>query len=71
MSIMGFDKAAPVVVLYAGNTICGYDGIGRHAGFRFLCASVGVQVPIPVPELETGIDTMRICSGFQLFMVKK
>ncbi len=55
MSILGFDKATPGMVLYAGNKICGYDGIGRHAGFRFLCASVGVQVPIPVPELDIGL----------------
>ena len=57
MSISAFDKAAPKVVLYAGNLICGYDGIGRHAGFRFLCASVGVQVPIPVPIKNYYLDT--------------
>ena len=25
--------------------ICGIDGIGRHAGFRFLWATVRVQIP--------------------------
>ena len=26
-----------------------YDGIGRRAGFRFLCSRVGVRVPLPAP----------------------
>ena len=29
-------------------TICGYDGIGRHAGFRFLCLTAsGFKSPYP------------------------
>ena len=28
---------------------CAYGGIGRHAGFRYQCESVGVRVPLGVP----------------------
>ena len=43
---------------------CGYDGIGRHARFRFSCATrVGVRVPIPAPYQGTNFDT-KIASRF-------
>lgn len=29
--------------------LCAYGGIGRHAGFRYQCESVGVRVPLGVP----------------------
>jgi hypothetical protein len=29
--------------------VCAYGGIGRHAGFRYQCESVGVRVPLGVP----------------------
>lgn len=33
---------------------CGRGGIGRRAGFRFLWATVGVQVPSSAPKLRIG-----------------
>ncbi len=30
-------------------TLCEYGEIGRHAGFRYQCESVGVRVPLGVP----------------------
>ena len=32
------------------NRICGYDGIGRRVGFRFLCLGVWVRVPLSAPN---------------------
>lgn len=35
--------------------LCLYGEIGRHAGFRYQCASVGVRVPLQVPYYERSI----------------
>lgn len=48
------------IILY----ICGYAGIGRLEGFRFLCTlCVWVQVPLPAPKER------RKANAFRLFLI--
>ncbi len=42
--------------------LCGHDGIGRHARFRFSCASVRVQIPVPAPKRRTSAESR--CPSF-------
>ena len=38
---------------------CAYGGIGRHAGFRYQCESVGVRVPLGVPLIHIAPTARR------------
>ena len=47
-------------------TLCGHDGIGRHARFRFLCFALGFESPCPhqitgIPLL--GVPVIKIQRG--------
>ena len=49
--------------------ICGYGGIGRHAGFRFLWATVQVQALLPAPKNACPKAGVFCCSNiFKLFI---
>ena len=38
--------------------ICGHDGIGRHARFRFSCSdALGFESPCPYQKQPTAVDT--------------
>ena len=39
-----------IVQLLSGASTCGYGGIGRHAGFRFLCLTgIWIRPPLSAP----------------------
>lgn len=42
-------------VFRLGFKICGYGGIGRRAGLRNQCESVGVRVPLSAPTWQGGM----------------
>lgn len=46
--------------------LCGYGGIGRHAGFRFLWATVQVRPLLPAPKSTTA-ETVVLFSFLFLF----
>ena len=59
------------VFLFLEKIICGYDGIGRRAGFRFLCREAcGFESHYP-QEMRTGCSDFDNRGGlFIVFYIK-
>ena len=53
-------RSTKPIAFAIGFFICGYGGIGRHAGFRFPWETVQVQVLLPAPERDSDHDTIRV-----------
>ena len=53
-------RSTKPIAFAIGFFICGYGGIGRHAGFRFPWETVQVQVLLPAPRQN---KAARSCGG--------
>ena len=61
-------RSTKPIAFAIGFFICGYGGIGRHAGFRFPWETVQVQVLLPAPNQYNPNLVFPVGDGFGLFI---